>query len=220
MLQTMSPLRTTNLARLLVIIELGASVILSGCTRRVGGFRDRLDEARYERDQFEVELRRMTAERDELRAKLSELTANLAAVDGVPAAVVIDSLPRCAGIRIDRLSGLVNRDEQPGFDGIDVNIVPYDARGRFVQVAGTLQVSVVLYPTPGEEVVPRTLVSRTVPPTEIREAYRSTLLSTHYAVRLDLDPPIEEVDGTLILVVQFRDVITGLTHSADRRLRL
>jgi hypothetical protein len=47
-------------------------------------------------------------------------------------------------------------------------------------------------------------------------------LSTHYTVQLDLERPLEKEghDGTLLLVVQFRDILTGLTHSAQRQLNL
>ena len=225
MLVAMANRRSTNLVRLIVALGLGAGVALSGCTRRAGGFKDQLDEARYERDQLEIELRRTTAERNELRGKLDELTAKLNAVEGGPAAVIIDSLPRCAGIRIERLSGLFDRDGEPGFEGVDVYLLPIDARDRFVQISGTLRVSLLHYPSPGEVGVddqPRTLASRTVTPSEIREAYRSTLLSTHYSVPLELNPPLtpENAEGTLLLVVQFRDILTGQTHSAERRIAL
>lgn len=220
MLGAMATHRSSKVARAVAAFGLCALVVASGCSRRAGGFQDQLDEVRYEREQLEIELRRVTAERNELRGKLDELTAKLEAVDGVPAAVIIDSMPRCAGIRIDRLSGFFDRDGEPGFEGVDVYLIPIDARDRFVQISGTLQVSVVVYPPPGEEVQPRTLVSRTVPPSEIREAYRSTLLSTHYSVRLELDPPVHSIEGTALLVVQFRDILTGQTHSAERRLRL
>jgi len=222
----MIPRRNANTPRLLIALGLCAGVVLSSCSRRAGGFRDELDETRYERDQLEIELRRTTAERNELRGKLDELTAKLNAVEGVPAAVIIDSLPRCAGIKIERLSGLFDRDGEPGFEGVDVYLLPIDARDRFVQISGTLRVSLLHYPNPGagggEDDGPRTLVSRTVTPSEIREAYRSTLLSTHYSVPLDLNPPLtrENAAGTLLLVVQFRDILTGQTHSAERPIAL
>jgi hypothetical protein len=220
MLQAMATPRSSNLARIVAAFGLCAVVVASGCSRRAGGFKDQLDETRFERDQLEVELRRVTAERNELRGKLDELTAKLEAVDGVPAAVVIDSLPRCAGIRIDRLTGLYDRDGEPGFEGIDVYLIPIDARDRFVQISGTLRLTVTLHPTPGSDDPPRILVSRRVEPSDIREAYRSTLLSTHYSVPMALPEPITRIDGTLILLVQFRDVLTGQTHSAEKILRI
>jgi len=214
---------SNSMVRVITAFGLCGAVLLSGCSRRVGGFKDQLDETRYERDQLEIELRRTTAERNELQGKLNELTAKLEAVEGVPAAVIIDSLPRCAGIRIGRLSEFFDRDGQPGFEGMDVYLVPVDARDRFVQISGTLRVSLLHYPPPGAgDDEPRTLATRTIGPSEIREAYRSTVLSTHYTVRLDFDPPLEKSHhkGTLLLVVQFRDILTGLTHSAERRLAL
>ncbi|MFI4855536.1 MAG: hypothetical protein ACIAQF_11235 [Phycisphaerales bacterium JB065] len=211
--------RVIHSVRAIAAFGLCALVVASGCSHRAGGFKDDLDEARYERDQLEIELRRVTAERNELRGKLDELTAKLEAVDGVPAAVVIDSMPRCAGIRIDRLSGLYDRDGEPGFEGIDVYLIPIDARDRFVQISGTLSVVATLYPPPGLGDQERVLARRTVKPSEIREAYRSTLLSTHYSVSLELDRPLEATEGTLVLLVQFRDVLTGQTHSAEKILK-
>ncbi len=220
MLEAMAISRSSNLARAIAAFGLCALVVASGCSRRVGGFKDQLDETRFERDQLEIELRRVTAERNELRGKLDELTAKLEAVDGVPAAVVIDSLPRCAGIRIDRLTGVYDRDGEPGFEGIDVYLIPIDARDRFVQISGTLSVVATLYPPPGSEAPERVLARQTVAPAEIREAYRSTLLSTHYSVPLEFASPLMAGEGTLVLLVQFRDVLTGQTHSAERILKL
>lgn len=220
MLEAMPSHRSTNLARGIAAFGLCALVVVSACSRRAGGFKDPLDEARYERDQLEIELRRVTAERNELRAKLDELTAKLEAVDGVPASVVIDSMPRCAGIRIDRLTGLYDRDGEPGFEGIDVYLIPIDARDRFVQISGTLQVVATLYPPPGSDETERVVARRIVEPKDMREAYRSTLLSTHYSVPLELGRPITSLEGTLVLLVQFRDALTGQTHSAERILKI
>ena len=216
----MGALRSTNLARGVAAFGLIGLLVASGCSRKAGGFQDPLDEARFERDQLEIELRRVTAERNELRAKLDELTSKLEAVDGVPAAVVIDSMPRCAGIRVDRLTGLYDRDGEPGFEGINVYLLPFDSRDRFVQISGTLNVVATLYPMPGSAEAERVVARRVIEPKDLREAYRSTLLSTHYSVPLAIGRPITSIDGTLVLLVQFRDVLTGQTHSAEKILEI
>lgn len=220
MLEAMHRCRFAIATRLAVALGLGVSLALCGCTRRAGGFQSELDRLRFERDRLETELRQVTLERNELQGKLNELALQIEFIGGEPAAAVLQSLPRCAGIRIDRLTSFYDRDDQPGFEGIDVYLLPHDARDRFVQISGTLQVSALLIPPPGQEVEPVTLATRTITAADIRESYRSTLLSTHYAVQLPLDPPLGRIDGTLLIVVQFRDALTGLTHRAERRLAI
>ncbi len=204
---------------------------VGGCSRKVGGFKNKQQELEYRIDELEAANRRLDAERGELAAKVGELTFALDAATGTSSGAVVAALPRCAGITFDRLTALVDRDDQLGIEGVDAYIRPVDGRRRFVQVAGTMRVQLLLHsPVSGtsevsgstsESVPPRVLAEVTLDPYGLREAFRSGLTGTHYAVRLGLTPALGgsgEPEGILELVAQFDDAVTGLRHLATKRL--
>lgn len=205
-------------------IALSLCVLLpaaAGCSRKVGGSKLQQLEARV--DELEATNRKLAAERNELDAKVTELSRALDAATGTSAGAVVAALPRCAGLEFDRLTSLVDRDGSPGFEGVDAYVRTLDGRRRFVQVAGTLRVQVLAYPeADAKDSAPRVLGEVTLGPEALREAYRSGLTGTHYAVALPLARPIggSENDRALLieLVAQFDDLVTGVRHAASRGL--
>jgi hypothetical protein len=179
---------------------------------------------RYELEQTKTALEQVRRERTELRAHVRELTNQLDAAAGERAAEVIEATPRAAELTLDRLTSLYDRDGEPGFEGIDMYLKPLDGKSRFVQVAGDLRVQAWLEPedASGERVL---LDEVLLGPTGLREAYRSTLLSVHYTIQLELDPqlPLDRLDrpgnGTILLLARFDDAITGMSHTAQRVLK-
>lgn len=195
--------------------------ISSACTTAGGGEKEAL---RFELEQTKAALAESRREQTELRAHIRELTAELDASSGERAAEVIEATPRAAELAFERLTSLFDRDESDGFEGIDVYLRPLDGRGRFVQVAGNMRVQAFLEPAEasGERLL---LDERLLGPSELRAAYRSTLLSVHYAVRLELTPPLpldiadRPGNGTVLILARFDDAITGLSHTAQRTLK-
>ncbi|MBL0927457.1 MAG: hypothetical protein IBJ11_07375 [Phycisphaerales bacterium] len=195
------------------VLALGA-----GCRGRPKNFDNDNDALRRQLLEAQGRIDALQAERNELAAKVGELSAKLEAARG-PAADVIAALPRCAGIRIDNLTGLADRDGAPGFEALDVYVRPIDGRERFVQIAGRLAVQAVLLPRPGDAGgQPRTLASRTLTPGEVREAYRSSVLGTHYAVEMKIDPPLEAGHGPVAVTVAFDDGLTGQSFTSTATL--
>jgi hypothetical protein len=227
-MRTHTPLRVSP--RIAALALAGVAAALPAC--RAGGFENENDRLRYRVQELETDLARATAERRELEAKLAERTAELNATQPDAAGELIAAIPRVAGVGIDRLSSLVDRDAEPGFESIDVYIRPFDGRQRFVQAVGTLRVQALrLNPPPAADAANaddaddapaggELLAQATLGPRDLRDAYRSTLLSTHYSVELRLNPPIPQdpAAGPVLITVQFRDAITGLTHTATRQL--
>ncbi len=213
-------------APLAVAAALACSTLLlaPGCGGTAGGFANEKEEFRYELEHTRLALEQVRRERTELRAKLNELAQRLDAASGEAAAEVVEAMPRAAGLEFERLTSLVDRDGQPGFESADVYLRPLDGRGRFVQVAGSIRVQAYLQPNSaaGE----RTLITeRVLGPRELREAYRSTLLSVHYAVPLTFPEPLAEDpadrdgNGALLIIARFDDAVTGLSHTATRELK-
>ena len=207
---------------------------VQGCTVTAGGFANENDELRFQVQELEDDLNAMTLERNEWRAKAE---ASATANESLSNAAVLEALPRVTKLDIDRLTGFVDRDGQPGYEAVDVYILPKDARDRFVQAVGSVTISLVQLPTPpttdaprstngpGSEPAPVTLATRTLSPTDLRDAYRNTLLSVHYSIQLTLDPPLIKPDTDrrlqadhqpippIQVVATFYDALTNETHT-------
>lgn len=202
--------------------RVGAWVVLGamvpgaiGC--RLGGERSLAaenDALREERLTLRGELERLTAERNELLAKLSEEQSARARPLDEEALL---ALPRCVGVEIDWLSGLVPTDSSLPATGCVAYVRPVDARGRLVQVAGEMRVeAIVLGESPGDEPLARGVT--TLRPLELRDAYRSGLAGSHYEVGVAFGAALERSggDSPVLIRVELGDAVTSRVHHAER----
>lgn len=192
-----------------------AGLSIGAC--RAGGknFDNENDDLRRQLATAEAELARITAERNELRAKVNEMAKASAQAGGL-SEEAREALPRCAGVRLERLSGPVDDDGAPGFDAVDFYVQPIDGRQRFIPVAGSLSAQATLIPPAGTaEGAPKLLGRVELSPSQMREAYRSSMLGTHYSVRLELDPANQALEGSVVLTVELLDALSAERHRAE-----
>lgn len=168
------------------------------------------DRLRRERLELQARVADLEAQRDELRAKLAE-----AGRGGPLPPEALEALPRIASVEIDALSGARPAGQAGPITGVEVALRPLDGRRRFVQAVGTLVVEADLLPPAGVSDAPRRVLSRTLGPAELREAYRSGIAGTRYSVELPAEPPITARSGTLVVRVELRDALTGESHRAE-----
>lgn len=193
----------------------GILASLAGC--RIGGERSLASEndaLRQERATLRGELERLASERNELLAKLSEVQRTREHPLDEEALL---ALPRCVGVEIDWLSGLVPQDTSLPATGCVAYVRPVDARGRLVQVAGEMRAeAIVLGAAPGDE--PRARASATLRPLELRDAYRSGLAGSHYEISLGFVAPLDAsaAESPVLVRVELADAITGRVHHAER----
>lgn len=202
-------------ARSLAIALLAFSCAAPGCRSKPKDFDNENDALRRQVDALESEVSTLRARNTELEAKFAELKD--ATREGLERDV-LEALPKCAGVEIDRYSGPTDSDGDGKIDAIDAYIRPFDGRRRFIQVAGRLTVEATLIPGPvgAPDVQPMPLGVRILSPIELREAYRASPMGTHYAVRLPLEPGTEPPPGTIILRAELLDPASGLSHKAER----
>lgn len=193
----------------LLAAVLGAVV---SCRAKPKNFDNENDELRRRLDATQVQVDMLRAENTELKGQLAEAGHRLEAAGQPPSGEVVSSIPRCAGVRFGKLTGIDIHDP----NRVIVYLIPYDGRQRFVQVAGHIAVDLTLLdPDPGGEAgsEPKVLGSVALGPVEVREAYRSTMLSTHYAVDVTLTEPLGR-GRAAVLRAKFDDAVTGLSHEA------
>jgi hypothetical protein len=179
-----------------------------GCRARVLAPSD-ADEDRATLGELKAKVEALEARNRELEAVAA---ATAARQEGGIDAEVLAAIPALASVQIDRLSGGVDDDGDGVVDTVVVYVWPEDSRGRFLQVAGELGVTVTAV-TGGEPA--RTLGMMKVGPRELRDAYRSSWLGIHYVVRV----PVKGVEEKMTVSVELKDGLSGTVAKATREVR-
>lgn len=188
-----------------VLLPLLAILPLAGCLGRLS---EREPERLRRRVAvLERELGLAHAAAAELRTKLAE--SERARTDALRPDL-LDALPRCAGIEISPISGLVERD---GVTWVVFYVRPFDGQRRFLQVVGTLVCDASHV---ADDAAAASLTRVELPPAQLRQAYRSTLVGTHYSIEAPL--AASPRPGTILLRVELVDALSGQVHRAQRTL--
>lgn len=197
--------------RLVLPIFLLCLLALPAC--RVGGYSkpERENEV-LRRSVKELQERNalLAAERDEARAKLAEVAR---AAPSAPSPEVLDATPVVVALDIDNFSTLTPTDPNLAPTGVIAYVRPLDGRRRFTQAVGTLTVQ--LWTDPLAPSPPRLIAESTLAPQPLRDAYRSSLLGTHYAVEFPLREPVLRSEP-LTLRARFTDAARGREILAER----
>ncbi|MDX2114583.1 MAG: hypothetical protein SFZ24_03035 [Planctomycetota bacterium] len=188
---------------------LAAALLAAGCSTK--GAWTEADDLREKLVSAEKQIATLTAERNEALAKLAETERVRLATGGELSSDVAAALPRCAGVEIDRFTGIA----PPGDQGaaIEVYLRPFDGRQRFVQIVGVLRVRADLVPAAGQAGSPATVASAELQPADLREAYRSSPMGTHYAVRMPAPANALPPGGLITVSAEFLDAISGQTFT-------
>lgn len=202
---------TPKRSAILPLLAAVAAAALTGCTQGPRDFENENDRLRRRVLELENEVESLRAERSELRAKLAEAQRT----PGGVAPEALEALPRVAGINIDRLSGPDDTDRDGAPDRIVVYVKPYDARQRFLQIAGELAVDAFALP-PGAGAEPQRIASITLSPDELRDAYRYDFTGQYYSAAIPLDGARIPEGASVLLRAAFDDAVTGQTHTAER----
>lgn len=191
----------------------GLLLVLGGCiSRGPRNFENENDHLRRQVVELKDSVRSLEAERDELAVKLSE--AERVRVEAMPADV-LEAMPRCTSIEIDRYSGLDRADEPGQTDELRIYVRPMDGRRRGIQIVGTITVEATLLPDRLGDAAPRRLGTVTLGPAQVREAYRYDFIGLYYSVAVPLDESAEDLSGTLVVRAELLDAITGTIHRAQ-----
>jgi len=197
------------LPRLLVTSCLVAVATVTGC--RAGG--EDLVVVNNQLREQNMNLRDRVTALERRNAELELATKKKASQPGELPAEIQANLPRITAISLNRLSGIA---DSAGGPVVRAYVKPTDGRGRFTQMTGTLTLSFVRV-TAGEDA--ETVLERAFSPAEVREAYRSSFMGTHYTFELPIAQPIGLSDASWLIVATFDDAVTGETLRAEQALK-
>ena len=154
---------------------------------------------------------------EDLNRRTEELQVELAKLAAPPGTVSEDVLlatPHPVELAIGRLSHVRNATD--GTSMLELYLTPADGRGRFIQLVGPIQINVFRLPMSAE---PSTIGTLSAGPLQVRDAYRHTVMSTHYTFEVPLSlPPTASASAepdTIVVRAVYTDGYTGQTLTAE-----
>ena len=190
---------------------LTVAALLAGCGsfKQVSEENDRLRARVIELD---VENQQLAGRAAELDGQLQRVSSNLP----VPREV-LDATPYVAEISIASVSHAADTDGDGRSDTLVVYVEPTDGRGRFVQMVGELSVHAAILPVDSDAI---TLGRVTLAPGELRDAYRSSFLGTHYTVEVPISIADPATQTRCTVKIEFVDGHSGRRVTGQHPLDL
>ena len=162
-----------------------------------------------------VDLEKQVKQRD---GQIAHLQARVKEAETTAAGSVElrNNTPHVALITIDSLSHLRDIDGDGKADALVAYIEATDGWGRSIQLVGQLSIHAVVMPL-GYDAI--TLGRVSLGPAEVRKAYRSSIIGTHYTVNMALLVP-EGVNIDQITVnVEYVDGYSGVSFRAQQPVK-
>lgn len=154
----------------------------------------------------------------ELEAQVrADAMAASATGGGIPAEI-LENTPRPASLSIDRLSFARDKDRDGRIDSLYVIVEPEDGMARFVPLVGRMTATVTITGADADG-SPRVIARLALAPRELRDAYRATMTSIHYALEMPIEGVAPDV-GACDVEVSYVDGYTGQTLKARREIPL
>ncbi len=177
--------------------------------------------------------KKVSEENDRLRARVMELEDENRALAGRTAELdgqvrrltrdlpipqeVRDATPHVADISIASFSHAADTNGDGRPDTLVVYVEPTDGLGRFVQLVGELSVHAATLPADGDAI---TLGRVRLGPRELRDAYRSTFLGTHYTIEVPITIADPATQIVCTVKVEFVDGHSGRRVTVQKPLDL
>ncbi len=130
---------------------------------------------------------------------------------------VRDATPHVAAISIDAISHVLDKDGDGRPETLVLYVTPSDGLGRFVQMVGDLSVHTAVLPTDSDAV---SIGRIRLGPSELRDAYRSTFLGTHYTITMPISIPGEPHPTECTVKAEFLDGYDGRRVTDQREIKL
>ncbi len=172
-----------------------------------------------ENDRLRTQAMELQQQNRDLTNRTAELEAQIlrASDDGGVAQDVRDATPHVAAISIDAISHVLDEDGDGRPDTLVVYVTPSDGRGRFVQMVGDLSVHTAMLPTDSDAI---SIGRIRLGPRELRDAYRSTFLGTHYTITMPISVPDSPHPTGCTVKAEFLDGYDGRRVTDQREIQL
>lgn len=203
-----------------LIAMLACALALTACNKYTVLSPTPDDDLRRQVRDLKEEVKNLKAERTELKENITQL-AKPVAESSTRDAEIVEATPQVVGVTISGHVGPSKSTAQTpeqSAESVQVNgcgaviyLSPSDGRGRFLQIVGRARVSVFQLTADGKS---QTLGQCDYSPAEVRDAWRSGLMGTHYTLKVPLSPDWK-CEGTVTVKLEFTDGLTGNKFDAQ-----
>ena len=201
--------------RTAAIVGLAAILFAVGCNPTV--FTPNQNDAlrRQVRD-LEEQVNAAKAKQVELEQQLVQSAKSAEEKSSIDPAILA-ATPHVASVQIGGSSGFLASKVGVETGGCTARIYlePSDGLGRFLQIVGSVQISVFDLRAGGKS---QTLGTAEFSPSQVRDAWRGGILGSHYTFEIPLAGSDWNCQGSVTAKLEFLDGTTGKTFTAERQL--
>ena len=191
----------------------GALLALVGCSNATMLKPTDSDALRVQVRDLKVQVEELTQVNAQLELQVKAAAQSAQAGSGISPEAAL-ATPKLVQIRVGSPSHY-EKDAAGGRCLATLYLEPQDGLGRFLQVVGTLDVSIFELSATGSS---RTLGSASFDPVEVRDAWRGGVLGSHYTFEVPIGGDGWNCTGSVTARLAFVDAQTGKTLSAQREL--
>ncbi len=172
-----------------------------------------------ENDRLRTQVMELQQQNRDLTNRTAELDAQLlrAGDTGGVAQEVLNATPHVAAISIDAISHALDQNGDGRPDTLVLYVTPSDGLGRFVQMVGDLSVHTAMLPPDSDAV---SIGRIRLGPRELRNAYRSTFLGTHYTITMPISVSDSPLPTECTVKAEFLDGYDGRRVTDQREIKL
>lgn len=198
-------------------LALSVVVTIGGCGRATVLNPSPNDVLREENQKLRDETQRLSQQVKELETRLAERRARPDAAPSLTSDPEADgALPRVASVQIEGATEVVRTSSDPAAPAtLRLWVLPRDGRGRFLQIVGRLKVGVACLQAGS---TPVDIAHATFSPAEVRDAWRSGWMGSHYAFEVPLTLPPDTANCPLTISIRFDDALSGSSFADERRV--
>jgi hypothetical protein len=201
--------------RTAAIVGLAAILFAVGCNPTV--FTPNQNDAlrRQVRD-LEEQVNAAKAKQVELEQQLVQSAKSAEEKSSIDPAILA-ATPHVASVQIGGSSGFLASKVGVETGGCTARIYlePSDGLGRFLQIVGSVQISVFDLRAGGKS---QTLGTAEFSPSQVRDAWRGGILGSHYTFEIPLAGSDWNCQGSVTAKLEFHDGTTGKIFTAERQL--
>ncbi len=216
-----------TLQRAISIVAITSMMIVCGCNPTIMT-PNQNDALRRQVRDLQEKVKSAEAKQVELEQQLAQ-SAKAAQEKSSIDPAILGATPQVAMVQIGDKSGFLTVKTVSEADGeakssaLDsrciarVYLEPSDGLGRFLQIVGSVKISIFELPVGGKS---QTLGQADFSPGQVRDAWRSGMFGSHYTFEIPLEKADWHCQGSITAKLEFQDGMTDKVFPAQRELRV
>ena len=150
---------------------------------------------------------------DQSKSENKQLKEQLETLSGLPEDVRLENMYSLERIKLGRLSGFFDKDNDDKKETLIVYVTPYDKDGDGIKATGSMNVQLWNLNKSKDEAL---LAEWDVPPGELKKVWFKTILAVNYRLTFDISDTVESFDEPLTAKVTFTDYLSGKVFKDQR----